>query len=109
MVSAQCKRARCARLRRMCVRLSRHAVRSLVGRRPESSCRTTGSTCVGLGGVDDAAVMEHTDRQEVGQGPRHLWKQGNDDLGKGGVSKPLFFCVQLIHDKCGFCGGRHAC
>lgn len=63
----------------------------------------------GLGGVGDAAVMEHTDRQEVGQGPRHLWKQGNDDLGEGGVSKPLFFYVQLIHDKCGFCGRRHAC
>lgn len=52
----------------------------------------------GLGGVGDTTVMEHTDRQEVGQGPRHLWKQGNDDLGKGGVSKPLVFYVQLIHD-----------
>lgn len=68
-----------------------------------------GAGAAGLGGVGDAVVMEHTDRQEVGQGPRHLWKQGNDDLGKGGVSKPLFFYVQLIHDKCGFCGGRHAC
>lgn len=44
------------------------------------------------------------------------WLLGGVSREKGGVSRekgacpePLFFCVQLIHNKCGFCGGRHAC
>lgn len=94
MVSAQCKRARCARPRITCVKLQavNHAGRSLVGRRPESSCSE-------LQDWEEWVVLLRWRHWLLRSGPRE----------KGACPEPLFFCVQLIHNKCGFCGRRHAC